>query len=117
MIPFEEALELLRGLPAAGEQKRVPLTQAAGRVVAHDVCLDRDQPSFDRSTMDGYALGLEAGRSSYRVVGTLTAGTHFDGTLGPGEALRIMTGAPCPKASGGARKRTEIHQLTNAPLI
>ncbi|MFT4540237.1 MAG: molybdopterin molybdotransferase [Planctomycetota bacterium] len=114
MIEFEEALELLRALPAAGGSEVVPLMRAAGRVTTRDVLLDRDQPGFDRATMDGYALALIAGQAEYRVIGTLTAGTHHDGELAAGDALRIMTGAPCPKGAGGRSVTVVPIELTDA---
>ncbi|MCP3920408.1 MAG: molybdopterin molybdotransferase MoeA [bacterium] len=95
MLTFEEAQSALTGLPLPSRTECVALTQAAGRVVASDIHLDRDQPGFDRATMDGYALRLAAG-DRYRVVGTVFAGTTFDGALEAGDAVRIMTGAPCP---------------------
>ena len=54
------------------------LTAAAGRVTAADVALDRDQPGFDRATMDGYALRL-APRDRYRVVHLAVPGERSAG--------------------------------------
>jgi molybdopterin molybdotransferase len=57
---------------------------------------DRDYPPFDRSMRDGFALRAAEIPGSLRVVGEVRAGTAFDGVVGPGEAVEIMTGAPVP---------------------
>jgi molybdopterin molybdotransferase len=98
VISVDEALarvfELVRPLPA----EPVPLAQAAGRVLAEDVAARRDQPPFDASAMDGYAIrGLGAGPgTALRVIGEAGAGHRFGGRVGVGEAVRIFTGAPVP---------------------
>ena len=77
----------------------VPVEEAAGRVLAVPVAADRDQPAFDRSAMDGFAVRSEDVREApvrLRVVGEVAAGGTPDRVVGPGEAVRIMTGAPVP---------------------
>lgn len=96
MLTYAEALERLAALPVPATKRRVPIEEAFGCVLAERVCMDRDQPSFDRATMDGYALCLDGDRDHFGVVGTVLAGSHWDGQLEPGQGLRIMTGAPCP---------------------
>ncbi len=84
----------------------VPLTNAYQRVLATDLVSPLEVPGFDRSAMDGYALSAEStiGASDYspctfQVVGESLPGRPASVTVGPGEAVRIMTGAPLP---GGA---------------
>jgi molybdopterin molybdotransferase len=78
----------------------VPVGSALGRVLAEDVRAALDVPPTDNSAVDGYAVRAgdipPAGRRELTVVADLPAGAVFDATLGPGEALRIMTGAPMP---------------------
>jgi molybdopterin molybdotransferase len=81
----------------------VALAAAAGRVLAEALVSEVDVPGFDRATMDGYAVIAESteGASSYVpvpliVVGDSLPGRSFDGTVRPGQAVRIMTGAPLP---------------------
>ncbi len=88
------------------EAQEVPVTQAAGRVLVADLLASIDLPGFDRSAMDGYALRGEDtfGASEYapiafRVVGESMPGRAFAGRVGPGEAVRIMTGAPLPRGA------------------
>lgn len=99
MLTYSEALDRIAALSVPIRRERVPVAEAFGRVLAGAVQMDRDQPSFDRATMDGYAVALEGSRTSYAVVGTVLAGQHFDEALEPGQCVRIMTGAPCPKGT------------------
>lgn len=98
MIPVSAALDAILALVAPLPGETVPLRAAVGRVLAVPATAQRDQPPFDAAQMDGYALrhaDLETGRP-LRVVGTAAAGRGFAGVVGPGEAVRIFTGAPLP---------------------
>jgi len=82
----------------------VPLRMAARRVLAESITSNVDVPGFDRATMDGYALAAESteGATSYNrlpltVIGDSLPGCPFPHHVGPGEAVRIMTGAPMPQ--------------------
>jgi molybdopterin molybdotransferase len=84
----------------------VALLACAGRVLAADVRAGVDVPSFARSAMDGWAVRGEEtfGASPYdpirlRVLGESLPGRPFPGRVGPGEAVRIMTGAPLPEGA------------------
>ena len=80
-------------------QATVPLDQAARRVLAQDIRADADLPLFDNSSMDGFALraaDTSASRVTLRVVADIAAGASPKRSLAPGEAARIMTGAPLP---------------------
>lgn len=69
---------------------------ALGRVLATDIAAPEDIPDVPKAAMDGYALRAGDGLVPRRVVGELTAGSDTMVALGPGEATRIMTGAPMP---------------------
>ncbi len=79
----------------------VAIHQASDRCLASAILADRDQPPFDRSTRDGFALrAADLQLGTLKVVGQLRAGEPpFAGTIGPGEALEIMTGAPLPSGA------------------
>ncbi|SFB80165.1 gephyrin-like molybdotransferase Glp [Tropicimonas isoalkanivorans] len=98
MIPVSEALEKIFALVAPVGTERVPLSKAAGRVLAEPVVARRAQPPFAASAMDGYALrAAEVTQGArFRVIGAAPAGEAFAGTVGAGEAVRIFTGAPVP---------------------
>jgi molybdopterin molybdotransferase len=85
--------------PITGSET-VPLQQALGRVLAADVVSPIDVPSHDNSAMDGYAFDGAALRPDAALalvsVGTVYAGAPYAGTVGPGQCLRIMTGAVMP---------------------
>ena len=100
MISVDAALGHLFALVAPLEVEEVPLAQAAGRVLARNVAAGRDQPPFDASAMDGYAVaGTPAPGSVLSVIGEAAAGHGFPGRVAPGEAVRIFTGAPLPEGA------------------
>jgi len=77
-----------------------------GRVLAADLQSTIDVPAFDRSAMDGYALrGAETSGAgdynplSFAIIGQALPGRPHDGAVGPGSAVRIMTGAPLPEGA------------------
>jgi molybdopterin molybdotransferase len=70
-----------------------------GAVLAEDVASDLDMPPYDKALMDGYAVraaDLADGRATLQVVEEITAGRVPRHALVPGQASRIMTGAPVP---------------------
>ena len=83
--------------PLAAES--VPLGASLGHVLAETVAADLDMPPLDRSVMDGYAVRCDdfrSGDATLRVVEEIAAGSLPTRGIGPGEASRIMTGAPIP---------------------
>jgi len=98
MISVEQALASLFRLVSALPVENLSLHQAAGRVLAGPVTALRDQPPFAASAMDGYAVrGAEVqDNATWTVVGESAAGHGYKGTVAPGQALRIFTGAPLP---------------------
>ena len=103
MLNVEEVQErILAGIGAKGSET-IPILEAEGRVLAEDISADMNVPPWDNSAMDGFAVQAadieQAGASSpvtLQVVGDLPAGTAPNRPVGPGEAIRIMTGAPVP---------------------
>ena len=99
MISVEEARERLLAPLAPLGAEIVALSAAAGRVLAEDVEARRTQPPFAVSAMDGYAVrAADVAQVPARlaVIGSVPAGQSYDGKIGPGEAVRIFTGAPVP---------------------
>lgn len=100
MIPVAEALARILSLAGPMGTETVPLSQASGRVLAADAVAHRAQPPFAASAMDGYALAdTPAPGQVYRVIGTAQAGAAYGGSVGPGQAVRIFTGAPVPQGA------------------
>jgi molybdopterin molybdotransferase len=86
---------ILGGVPTLPAVE-MPLLDALGLVLADDVAADRDVPPFRNSAMDGYAVrgdDVVSAPAELRVVGEVAAGEFPDREVGPGEAMRIMTGA------------------------
>ena len=115
--PFDAA----QGRPLDAET--VALGLAAGRVLASSVVSDIDVPSFDRATMDGYAVDAAStdGADSYNrrpliVIGDSRPGRSFGGLLRPGEAVRVMTGAPIPRGAD-AVVPAEFIEVENAARV
>lgn len=98
MLDVAEAHDRLMRLVSPTGTEEVALAEAGGRVLARAVTAARDQPPFAASAMDGYAVRAAdaANGARLRVVGTSAAGARHEGALGPGEAVRILTGAPVP---------------------
>ncbi len=99
MLTIDQASEAVLAAIRPLQPRRVPLSEAVGRVLAEPVAADLDVPPFPKSLRDGYALrasDVARGITRFRVVGELLAGMTYEGTVGEGEAVRIMTGAPMP---------------------
>lgn len=102
LLPIDDALARLLDSADPLDTELVALVEAAGRVLAQPVKALRTQPPFDASAMDGYAVRAEdvaAVPCRLTVAGVAAAGKQFPGTLNPGEAVRIYTGAPVPKGA------------------
>lgn len=99
MISVSEALEQLFALAQPLGVETVPLLQAHRRVLARDVAATRNQPPFDSSAMDGYAVADVAPGTRLRIIGESAAGHGFDHPVKSGEAVRIFTGAPVPEGA------------------
>lgn len=97
MISVEDAVAQILADTAPLAPSRVDLLSAAGAVAAAEQRARYDLPPFDNSAMDGYAVRAEDGATPRRVVGTIACG-DLPGAFSvkPGEAARIMTGAPLP---------------------
>ena len=106
MISFDEAyrltLENIRPLP----EEEVELLLGEGRIAGQDLLAKVDLPSLDVSLKDGYAIlaadihpASQANPVCLKLKGSVAAGGEWQGTVNPGEAVRILSGAPIP---GGA---------------
>jgi len=99
-VTFSEARKIVldkiqehRQEPSA---ESVPLAEAESRVLALVLQADRDYPPVDRSIRDGFAVRAADLPGRLRVKGEVRAGEQFSGSVGAGEAVEIMTGAPVP---------------------
>jgi molybdenum cofactor synthesis domain-containing protein len=120
MIPVSEAIGIVVEKAEPLGVERVPLDEAAGRVLAEDVRADTDLPPFDRAQMDGYAVRSEDLRETparLRVAGEAAAGSGWRGTVRAGEAVRIMTGAPLPAGADSVQQVEVTRELEGGALV
>jgi len=126
MLAVADALEIVlakcRPLPPLD----MPLATALGSILAEDVASDLDMPPFDKALMDGYAVrcqDLVDGTTTLPVQAEVSAGQSGP-PLMPGQAIRIMTGAPIPAGADAvirvedtkmAAHRVEIHAKPPKP--
>ena len=112
MITEEEALahilKSVRPLPS----RRVPLVQARERFAARDIFARLALPVFGNSAMDGYAVvasSCQVGQAQ-RVIGEQPAGVDRKLRIGPGEAVRVFTGAPIPEGSDAVIMQEDVRR-------
>jgi molybdopterin molybdotransferase len=101
MLTVDEATRKI--LPFARVMKgaeRLPLREAAGRILTHDVFASRDVPPHDNSAMDGYALNTaDLGNSSLLPIAATVYAGDVPEALQPGTVMRIFTGSPVPEGA------------------
>ncbi len=99
LLPVDDALHRLLDDVTALPAERVPVGEAAGRVLAATIEARRTQPPFPASAMDGYAVraaDIADQSTALTVIGQSIAGKRFAGSVEIGQAVRIFTGAPVP---------------------
>ena len=99
MIPVAEARSRILSAFSPLPPELVALPDALGRVTAEDIGARVTQPPSTMSAMDGYAVRAEDVGTApvvLRRIGEVQAGSAYDGRIGPGETVRIFTGAPLP---------------------
>jgi len=119
MVDADAALSIvLESAPSTGTEK-VQLMDTLGRTCARNILADVDLPSFDNSAMDGYALlssdvkaALQNTPVTLAVIGESSAGNPFNGAVGPGESVRIMTGAMVPRGADSVVPLESVRRLS-----
>lgn len=103
MISVDEARDRILAFFGRLPAERRPVLDALGQVLAEDIVASFDIPPLDNTAMDGYAVraadtagASEANPVDLAVVADLAAGYVLEQEVGPGQAVRIMTGAPMP---------------------
>ena len=101
-VSLERALEIATQLSMQRTPEVLPLDQASGRILFDDLSSHVDDPRFDNSAMDGWAVreaDCKESETVLRIVGTSQAGSAEVPPVGKGEACSIMTGAPIPEGA------------------
>ncbi len=111
LIPLEDAQSIVLSHVAPTDLVEIPVWQATGLPLAEDAVADIDISPFANSAMDGYAvrsadLVQASGEApvTLDVIGHEAAGHVFEGVIGAGETVRIMTGAPVPEGADAVVK-------------
>lgn len=115
MIPAQQARKLILATKERGETVRVPILEAHGKVLAASASSQVSLPPFDTSAMDGFALRLAdtmaataSNPLSLPIAFEVAAGRLDVPALPPGQACRIMTGAPLPSGAKAVIKLEEV---------
>ncbi len=123
-VDVEQALGIVLDSVSPLKDETRHLLDCLGRVLAEDVLADMDIPPFDNSAMDGYALRaadtVAAGAEnpvSLRVIADLPAGYPPPPLVRPGEAVRIMTGAPIPPGTDAIVRTEDVKRIDGGVLI
>jgi molybdopterin molybdotransferase len=122
-LPLEEALAIVRDtVTPIGRTERVAIGAAHGRVLASSIVASTDVPSFDRASMDGYAVIAADTQGASRdrpvilhLAGRVYAGDTGGTAIGPGVCLEIATGAPLPPGADAVVMVEDTAVAPNAP--
>jgi molybdopterin molybdotransferase len=98
LLPVDDAKTAILARVPAPQAEKIALIKAQGRVLATPLVATHNQPPFNASAMDGYAVRAAdvAPGQSLDIIGVSQAGAGFVGSVGPGQCVRIFTGAPVP---------------------
>ncbi|MGF1649380.1 MAG: gephyrin-like molybdotransferase Glp [Hyphomicrobiaceae bacterium] len=125
LISHQEAIDRLRSrLAPVAAADVLPTEHALGRILAADMIAPFPVPAVDNSAVDGFAVGREHapavpadGITTVRhVVGVAKAGHPFERALEPGEAVRILTGAPVPEGTEAVVMREDTAVTSSAGI-
>ena len=120
MLSVEQASEIVLKNVVRNPAESAPLPDALGRVLAEDIASDIDMPPFDRSMMDGYALNAQDAQfapARLEIVGFIPAGAFPKSSLEPGQAAKIMTGAPLPVGADAVREFEKTSLLNHGQTV
>ena len=102
LLPIETAIQnILGSITPIKDVETITIMQSVDRVLASDVKSTINVPAHNNSAMDGYALCISDKSLTYTQVGSVFAGQVFEGTLTPGQCVRIMTGAAIAPGANG----------------
>jgi molybdopterin molybdotransferase len=110
LIGLDEALEIVRMVPVRTREEPVRLADALNRVLVGEVRSPIDSPPFDKSAMDGFAVGTADDSVELVIVDTLAAGGVPGRSVRRGECARIMTGAMLPPGAGRVIRREYVRE-------
>ncbi len=107
MLTVFDALQKIKASATPLDTHSIPVENALSHVLVENVLADRPLPPFDRVAMDGFAVrssDFEDGTARLKIVGQIQTGVASTTEIKPGEAIQIMTGAPCPASADAVVK-------------
>jgi molybdopterin molybdotransferase len=115
LTPLHEALTIVLSAAQPLGLEKVAILNGLGRVLGEDIIATRDNPPWDNSAMDGFAVRWDDLKQEHaigkpivlKVIEEVPAGKVATKTVGPGQAIRIMTGAPLPQGATAVVKVEE----------
>ena len=99
LMPVDEALSRILESARILASEAVALADCMGRILSQELKAKRNQPPFQSSAMDGYAVRFDDQNQAFKLIGVSAAGHGFKGTVKAKQAVRILTGAPLPKGA------------------
>ena len=120
LTPLQDAQKIVLDAAHPLGLEKIGLLEVLGRVLGEDIVAARDNPPWDNSAMDGFAVRYDDIKQEHaigkavtlKVIEDVPAGKMATKTVGPGQAIRIMTGAPVPK---GADTVLKVEDTEHAP--
>lgn len=106
-INIEDAVEILNKNISSLEYETVGLLDGLGKALVNDIYSSINNPPFNKSAMDGYAVKI-SNNNKLKVVGCIYAGESYKGEIKENEAVKIMTGAPIPKGAEAVIKKEDV---------
>ncbi|MBU03933.1 MAG: hypothetical protein CMA58_03005 [Euryarchaeota archaeon] len=101
-VTIEEAIQISCKIPLKKKTEIVSLDDSINRILAYDIVSKVNDPRFDNSSMDGWAVKSEDCKNygnKLKIIGTNKTGNYKSNTINSGEACRIMTGASMPNGA------------------
>ncbi|MBR0669868.1 molybdopterin molybdotransferase MoeA [Neoroseomonas soli] len=122
LMPVEEAQALIAArIPAPEGEEEVPLMAARGRVLARDLVAPMPLPPFFNAAVDGWAFRhvdlVEGAPTRFIEAGRIAAGHLNARPVGPGEAVRVFTGAPMPPGTDTCVMQEDVRREGGAILV
>jgi molybdopterin molybdotransferase len=117
MISVHEAKKIVRQHVPVLPGSRVRLADAVDHVLAEDVYSATNFPPFNQSNVDGYAIAFREAREKLLISDSIPAGPGTPRSLGPGQAMRIFTGAPIPAEADTVVMQENVEVNNNRLVI
>lgn len=119
-ISLEESIEILKSINISEKTEYVSLLESINKVSAKDLYSKINNPPFNKSAMDGYALNVDKGmckNNKLQVIGTVHAGEVFKNDVNKNQAIKIMTGAKIPYMCNAVIKKEDVLVKDNEIIL